>query len=61
MNVIIDVVDAEAVIPRTAGTVAEFEIGILGIRPSADGALVVIELLPLLPADLPGGFAEVDG
>ena len=61
VDVVVDVVDAEAVVPGAAGAVTEFQTGILRIRPAADRALMMIELLPLLLTDLFRSLAEVDG
>ena len=50
MNVVVDVLLAEAVVARAAGAVAELQLRIAGVRPPADRALVVVELILLLPA-----------
>ena len=60
MNVVIDMVDAETVIAGAAGTVAEFQIGILDIRAAADAALVMIELITLLLPDPAGRLPKID-
>ena len=60
MNVIVDMIDAEAMIADTAGAVTEFQIGIVRICPPAYSTLVVIELVPLLLLDLLRFFAEID-
>ena len=59
MDVVVDMVLAEAVVARAARAVAELQIGVLGVCPSADGALVVIELVALLTADARRFAAEV--
>ena len=42
MNVIVDMILAEAVVARTAGAVTEFQLRIVRIRSAADRALVII-------------------
>ena len=61
MDMIVDMVNAEAVVSRTAGAVPELQARILGIRPPADGALVMVKLLALLLSDPLGSLAEVNG
>ena len=61
MNMVVDMIDAEAVIAGTAGAVTEFQIGIVCVRPSAYGAFMMIELLPFLLPDSLRFPAEVDG
>ena len=56
---IVDVILAEAVIPLAAGTVAEFQVGVIRIGAAADGAFVVIQLLRLLLADTTGFSSEI--
>ena len=61
MNMIVDMLRAEAVVAYAAGAVAELQVRVLRIRPAADGALVGVEPVGLLSSDA-GGFAfEVDG
>ena len=64
MNVIVDMIFAEAVVALTAGTVAEFQIWIVCIGSTADCTLFRIRLiagLPVdaipLPSEIGGGFA----
>ena len=61
MNVIVDVVNAEAVISGAAGAVAKLQPGIFGVGSAADRAFVVIQLIPLLLTDFFGFSPEVDG
>ena len=49
MDVIINMILTEAVIPRTLGTVTELKLGIVGVRPAADRAFMRIEVGLLLP------------
>lgn len=51
VDVVVYMILTEAVIPGAAGAVAKLKIGIIRISPAADGALVVVKLLGLLPAD----------
>ena len=60
MDVIVDVVAAEAVIARAARAVAKLQLGVVRIRPAADGALVGIKLISLLAPDAGGFFFEVE-
>ena len=50
MNVVIDMVLAEAVIALAAGAIAELQLGKIRIRPAADGAFMRVEPVLLLPA-----------
>ena len=59
MDVVVDVVLAEAVISGAAGAVAEFQFGEIRIRAAADRTFMGIQLVALLAADLRGGAAEV--
>ena len=61
MDVIIDVILAEAVVPRAAGAVAELQLRVIRIRAAADSALVIVELGGLLASYPLGLAAEVDG
>ena len=61
MDVIVDVVDAEAMIASAAGAITELQPGVVGIRTPTDRALVVVELIALFLTDLPRSFAEIDG
>ena len=45
MGVVVDVVHAVTVIAIAARAVSKFQVGILCIRPAADGAFVVVRLL----------------
>ena len=60
MNVVANMVDTETVVARTAGTVTEFQPGIIGISSSADGTFVMIELTALFLSDFSGFPAEID-
>ena len=60
MDVIVDVILAEAVVSRAARAVTELQLRIIRIRAAADRALVVIELLRLLVADAPRLAPEID-
>ena len=44
MDVIIDVILAEAMVPRAEGAVAELQLRVIRIRAAADSALVIVEL-----------------
>ena len=60
MHVVEDVILAEAVIPGALAAIAELEVGVVRIRPAADGALVVVRhLLCLLRPLL--GLPELHG
>ena len=59
MNMVIDMVLAEAVVALAAGAVPELQFGMIRVRPAADRALVIIQLLLLLAADPLGFPAEV--
>ena len=48
MDVVENVLLAEAMITRTLGTITELKVGILRICPAADLAFVVVALLPPL-------------
>jgi len=52
---------AEAVVPGAAGAVTKLQLREVLIRPAADGTLVVIQLMGLLPAYPRRLLAEVDG
>ena len=58
MDVVENVLLAEAMITRTLGTITELKVGILRICPAADLAFVVVALLPPL---LLYRLAELDG
>ena len=58
VDVIIDMVDAEAVIALAAGAIAEFQVGIVHIGAAADGALMGVEFGLLFPADAAGFLAD---
>ena len=60
MDVIINVVRAEAVIPFTARAVSELKTGIFRIRSPADGAFVAVLAACLTALHLPRGFFEVN-
>ena len=59
VNVVVDMITAEAVIARTAGAVAEFKAGVLGVGTAADGAFVPVETASILLPDFAGGLPEV--
>ena len=61
MDVVVDVVYAEAVVAGAAGAVAEFQIGVFRVRASADGALSRVGLFGLLLVVLLRRLFEVDG
>ena len=54
MHVVEDVILAEAVIPGALAAIAELEVGVVCIRPAADGALVVVRRLLCLLRPLLG-------
>ena len=56
---VIDMVLAEAVVPRTAGAVPELKLGKLRVRAAADRAFMGIQLAALFPADPPGFPPEI--
>lgn len=56
----VDMLLTKAVVTCAAGTVTEFQLRILRIRPAADGTFVPVEVRRLFPADFPGCFFEVD-
>ena len=60
VNMIVDMLAAEAMIACAAGAVAKLEIGIVGIGPAADGAFVAIEAVALFAANFGRGLPEVD-
>ena len=60
MDMVVDMLGAEAVIPLTARAVAELKAGIIRIRFAADSAFMSIELRLLLPADALGLPSEID-
>ena len=60
MNVIINMILAEAVVTLTAGAVAELKVGVIGIGTSANGALTGVALVLSFCLSLLGGFLEVD-
>ena len=55
MDVIVDMVLTEAVVALAAGAVTKLQLGEIRVRPAADRALMIIQLLLLLAAD-PLGF-----
>ena len=59
MDVAVYMLAAEAVVPHAAGAVPELKLGIVDIRPAADGALVRIKLSRLLLSDTPGLAPEI--
>ena len=54
MHVVEDVILAEAVIPGALAAIAELEVGVVCIRPAADGTLVVVRRLLCLLRPLLG-------
>lgn len=60
VDVIVDVVFAEAVIALAAGAVTELEIRVIGVGAAAYGALAGVTLVLGLGVSLLGGFFEID-
>ena len=60
MNVIVDMINAEAVISGTFGTVPELKVRILSISLTADAALMSVEIAGLFFSDFCRCFFEVD-
>lgn len=60
VNVIIDVILAEAVVALAAGAVTELKIGVIGIGTSAYGALTGVTLVLCFGVSLLCGLVEVD-
>ena len=48
MDVVVDVVLAETVVPCTFGAESEFEFRMVNIRPSADGAFMSVKIALLV-------------
>ena len=61
MNVVVDVVDTEAVVAHASGAVTEFQSRIFGVGASADRAFVMVKLVSLFLTNLLGFSAKVDG
>ena len=61
MHVVEDMVLAETVVSGAAGAVAEFQIGVVGVRAAADAALVPVALLGFLFLLLFHSGLELDG
>ena len=61
VDVVVDVVGAEAVVTHAAGAVTKLQIWVFRIGPAADGAFVGIESVALLMADAGRLTLKVDG
>ena len=59
MDMVVDVILAEAVVAGAAGAIPEFQVWIVRIRPAADRTFMRVEPVLLLAPDPRGGAAEV--
>lgn len=61
MHVVIDMIDAEAVVAVASGTIPKLEIRVIGVRSAADGAFVPVRARGVVHAHLFGRFSEING